>query len=106
MRLKQNATTAIVVRKAWATLKAIKLFLRNHSLDEIQSPDDSYLIFARVLDDTDEQGLWIELNTEAHEKNPAIELQALLIPWHAVEAVVIADNFIPAVEQARKLGFR
>jgi hypothetical protein len=50
--------------------------------------------------------LWIELNTSAHEKDPAVELQALLIPWHAVQAVVVADNLTSAMEQARKLGFR
>ena len=106
MRLKQNSTTAIVVRKSWANLQAIKLFLSVRPLDEIQSPDDSYVIFARVLDDTDERGLWIEINTAAHEKDPAVELQALLIPWHAVQAVVVADNLTSAIEQARKLGFR
>jgi hypothetical protein len=106
MRLKQNSTTAVVVGKSWANQQAIKLFLRDRPLDEIQSPDDSYVIFARALDDTDERGLWIELNTSAHEKDPAVELQALLIPWHAVQAVVVADNLTSAMEQARKLGFR
>ncbi|MFZ0480221.1 MAG: hypothetical protein WAL71_13845 [Terriglobales bacterium] len=105
MRLKQNSTSAIVVKKTWANQQAIKLFLRDRPLDEIQSPDDSYVIFARALDDTDERGLWIELNTSAHEKDPAVELQALLIPWHAVQAVVVAENFTPAMEEARKLGF-
>jgi len=111
MRLKLNATTAVVVKKSWANLSAIKLFLRDQSPDEIESSetlrscaplgrtnasvptllaeielpandrpemeltkmeraDESHTIFARVLDDTDERGLWIELNTNEHEKDP------------------------------------
>jgi hypothetical protein len=105
MRLKQNSTTAIVVRKSWANLQAIKLFLRDCPSCEIQSPDDSHLILARVLDDTDERGLWIELHTTRHEHDPAVDLDALMIPWHAVLGIVIARNFSAAEEAAQQLGF-
>ena len=103
MRLKMNGSTAVVVRKSWVNLQAIQLFLRNRPVDKIQSPDDSHTLFVRVLDDTDERGLWIELNTKEHENNHAVELQALMIPWHAVLAVVIANDFRPAMKEAQKL---
>ena len=136
MRLKQNSSTAIVVRKSWASLEAIQAFLRerprngNGNGNAIanaananvksalpagnghgnghgqsangQSGDDSHTIFARVLDDTDARGLWIELHTREHEQNAAVELQALMIPWHAVLAVVVANDFAPAIEEARE----
>lgn len=58
--------------------------------------DDGHTIFVRVLDDTDERGLWIELNTKEHERDRSVELQAMLIPWHAVLAVVVGDKFAGA----------
>lgn len=105
MRLKQNSTTAVVVRKSWANLQAVKLFLRNCPVCEIQSADDSHVIFARVLDDTDARGLWIELNTSRHAEDPRVELRSFLIPWPVVLAVVNAEDFTPAMEEARDLGF-
>jgi len=160
MRLKQNSWNAVVVRKSWANLRAIRAFLRDAAPQDVQdansdshSPrhgqtheahagrftdsgngrrkihsseternlhldrdshaddyatetaDDGHTILARVLDDTDERGLWIELNTKEHEKNPAVELQAMMIPWHAVLAVVAADDFGAAAEQVEKLRF-
>jgi nitrate reductase NapAB chaperone NapD len=63
MRLKQNSVTAVVVKKSWANLQAIKLFLRGCPSCEIQSADDGHLILSRVLDDTHERGMWIEPNT-------------------------------------------
>ncbi len=131
MRLKQNASTAVVVKKSWANLHAIRQFLKDRSPDggspahesvECDSPlspqkhwsethcpdearpDESHTILARVLDDTDERGLWIELNTKEHEKNPSVELQALLIPWHEVLAVVVGNDFTAALEKSRALG--
>ena len=73
-------------------------------LTKMERADDSHTIFARVLDDTDERGLWIELNTNGHEKDPAVELQALMIPWHAVLAVVIGNDFASVVEESHKVG--
>ncbi|MGA3196896.1 MAG: hypothetical protein ABSD39_18020 [Terriglobales bacterium] len=132
MRLKQNASTAVVVRRSWANLHAIRLFLRDRSPDitgwpahesvecdspvspkkdwsethrpEEALPDESHTILARVLDDTDERGLWIELKTKEHEKNPSVELQALLIPWHEVLAVVVGTDFTAALEKSRGIG--
>lgn len=152
MRLKQNSSTAIVVRKSWANLAGIQAFLHGpaHGLtaganavahasayasagsranrtsalragsgnghptaassgspdqSATQPADDSHTIFARVLDDTDERGLWIELNTEEHERNAAVELQALMIPWRMVLAVVVGNEFgaARAADEAEEL---
>jgi hypothetical protein len=103
MRLKQNSATAIAVKKSWANLQAIKLFLRDCPSCEIQSVDESHLIFARVLDDADPRGLWIELNTTKHETDPA-ELDALMVPWHAVLGVVVANDLAEAAAEAEKAG--
>ena len=104
MRLKQNSATAIVVKKSWVNLQAIKLFLRDCPSCEIQSPDDGHLIVARVLDDTDQRGLWIELNTTRHADDPSAELSALMIPWHAVLGVVTAKDIPHAAEEAKQAG--
>ena len=120
MRLKQNSCTAIVVRKSWANLEAIQAFLRGrprnsdgsgksalpsagngNGSQSAATGDDSCTIFARVLDDTDARGLWIELHTNEHERNPAVEFQALMIPWPAVLAIVVANDFTPAMKDAR-----
>ena len=104
MRLKQNSATAVVVKKSWATLPAIKFFLRDGPAREVQSADDGHLIFARVLDDTDQRGLWIELNTTQHEKDPSVSLDALMIPWHAVLGIVVASDLAEVTAEAQKLG--
>jgi hypothetical protein len=67
--------------------------------------DEGQTIFARVLDDTDERGLWIELNTKRHARDPKVELQALLIPWDSVLAVVVGEDLASAQREAEKLGF-
>jgi hypothetical protein len=105
MRLKQNSTNAVVVRRSWANLQGIKLFLRDCPVCEIEAADDSHVIFARALDDSDERGLWIELNTAQHARDAAVELKAMMIPWSAVLAVVCANEFAGSVKEARELGF-
>jgi len=92
MRLKQNSNTAVIVKKSWASLEAIRMFLQDSPAAE-QSPDDCHTIFARVLDDTDERGLWVELNTKKHREDAGAELQAMMIPWREVLAVVVGNDF-------------
>ena len=104
MRLKQNSTTAVVVKKSWADLQAVRQFLCNGASAEASPPDEGQTIFARVLDDTDERGLWIELNTKRHAKDPKVELQALMIPWESVLAVVVGDKLTCAQREAEELG--
>jgi len=101
MRLKQNSSNAVVVRKTWAHLQAIQLFLHDRAV-EMQSEDDSHTIFARVLDDTDERGLWIELNRAEHDRDPAVKLQAMMIPWHAVLAVVVGEELPHPAEKEQE----
>ena len=123
MRLKQNSSTAIVVKNSWANVRAVQVFLGErpdensgngrspharhaagdvHGRSGAESGDDGCTIFARVLDDTDERGLWIELNTREHEKDPAVEVQALMIPWPAVLAIVVGNNFADAAKEAEE----
>ena len=109
MRLKQNSTTAVVVKKSWADLRAIRQFLCDGAMcdgaaAEASPSDDGQTIFARVLDDTDERGLWIELNTKRHAENPEVQLQALMIPWQSVLAVVVGDELECAQREAEELG--
>jgi nitrate reductase NapAB chaperone NapD len=104
MRLKQNSATAIVVQKSWAGLQAIKLFLGDCPSCEIHSEDDGHLIVARVLDDTDPRGLWIELNTTKHANDPSAELNSLMIPWRAVLGIVTAKDLAHAAEEAKQAG--
>ena len=104
MRLKQNSMTAVVVKKSWADVQAIRQFLCNGTTAEASPPDDGQTIFARVLDDTDERGLWIELNTKRHAENPEVQLQALMIPWESVLAVVVGDELECAQREAEELG--
>lgn len=90
MRLKMNALSAVVVRKSWANLQAIQMFL--HDRPSAESVDDSYSLLARVLDDSDARGLWIELETEIDLPDASAERPALMIPWHEVLAVIVASN--------------
>lgn len=110
MRLKQNTMTAVVVRRSWANLEPIRTLLRerltdssfdhipDHSPDRAshgtpdENSDDSCTILARVVDDTHERGLWIELDTEKELKNATAERPVLMIPWREVLAVVVAQN--------------
>ena len=52
-------------------------------------PDESHMLIARVLDDADPRGLWIELNTSRHKEDADVPLWNLLIPWKEVLAVVV-----------------
>ncbi|MBZ5547045.1 MAG: hypothetical protein LAO22_03645 [Acidobacteriia bacterium] len=104
MQIKKNANVAVVVRKSWARLEGIKLFLRPP--DEVQGTDDSHVIFARVLDSNDDRGFWIELNTKRHQQDPSVERFALMIPWQELLAIVLAKDFSPALEkEAQAMGF-
>lgn len=38
------------------------------------------------------------------QQNPAVELDALLIPWHAVLEVVVGNDFATAIEETEKIG--
>ena len=103
MRLKVNSSTAVVVKSSWANSSAIRVFLRRNQ-EAAQPADGAHIVFARVLDDSDSRGLWIELNTREHADRPAVERYALMIPWHEVLALVVADDFTSTIREGQKFG--
>jgi hypothetical protein len=104
MKIKKNASVAVVVSRTWANLQGIKRFIREVPLNEVRGPDDSHAIFARVLDADDDRGFWIELDTERDRKDPA-EKQMIMIPWGEILAVVVAKKFSPAMRDM-PMGFQ
>ena len=108
MQIDKDASVALVVKRAWANLHGVKMFLRQHGnlQAEIRGVDESHIIFARVLDADDGRGVWIELTTDPQEPDARVEWFRLLVPWNQVLAIVVADQFSPAIRQeARKIGF-
>jgi hypothetical protein len=66
------------------------MFLRDRPSAE--TSDDSCTLLARVLDDSDPRGLWIELDTEKDLPDASAERPALMIPWHEVISVIVAKD--------------
>jgi hypothetical protein len=66
------------------------MFLRDRPSAE--TSDDSCTLLARVLDDSDPRGLWIELDTEKDLPDASAERPALMIPWHEVLSILVAKN--------------
>lgn len=91
--LPKNVTATIVISRPWANLAGVRWFLRRGATaDSIGSQNEvGHALIARILDGEDHHGLCVELNTEAHSKNPAIPKFTLLIPWLYVLAVVLID---------------
>lgn len=108
MNVDKGASAAIAIRRDWANLRAIRLFLRQHDNPEreIRGTDDGHLVFAKILDSEDPHGLWIELNTEKHREDSTVKRYSLLVPWSEVLAIVIGEEFSPTIrDEARKVGF-
>ena len=108
MTIDKGASAAIAIRRDWANLRAIRMFLRQNDNPEreIRGSDHSHLVFAKILDYDDPHGLWIELNTDRHREDSTVKRYSLLVPWSEVLAIVISEEFSPALrEEARKLGF-
>jgi hypothetical protein len=108
MQIDKDASIAVVVKRAWANLHGVKMFLRPHENPqaEIRGIDDSHILFATVLDSDDARGLWIELTANQQKQDSAAEPFRLLVPWSQVLTVVIAGEFSPAIRQeARKIEF-
>ena len=108
MQIDKDASIAVVVKRTWANLHGVKMFLRQTDTPQhdIRGVDDSHIIFAKVLDSEDSRGVWIELAKGRHTKDPGPEQFRLLIPWHEILTIVTAENFSPALRQeARKIGF-
>ncbi len=106
MDIKKGTSIAVIVRKSWANLYGVRVFIREGR--EIRdSHDDSHILFARLLDSGDACGLWIETNTGKHESDPSVRLLSLMIPWHEVVSIaVLRDDLYPELwAEAKKLGF-
>jgi hypothetical protein len=108
MQIAKDASIAVVVKRTWANLHGVKMFLRPHENPqaEIRGIDDSHILFATVLDSDDARGLWIELTANQQQQDSAGEPFSLLVPWSEILTVVIAKQFSPAIRQeARKIEF-
>jgi hypothetical protein len=108
MQIDKGASIAVVVRKTWANLHGVKMFLRQHPdpQAEIRGVDESHILFAKVLDSDDPRGVWIELAGDKQNADSAVGRVSLLVPWSQVLTLVVADQFSAAIRQeARKIGF-
>jgi hypothetical protein len=109
MHLAKGTSVALVVRREWANLSGVRIFLRRNESPpgrEIGGSDDSHIVFADVLDSDDPKGLWIELNTEKHKEDPSVERFPMLVPWIYILTVVLSDKLSPEIyETAKKIGF-
>jgi hypothetical protein len=108
MQIDKGASIAVVVRRTWANLHGIKMFLRQHDnpQTEIRGVDESHILFATVLDADDTRGVWIELTPDKQQPDSVTGPVSLLIPWSQVLTIVIADQFSASIRQeARKIGF-
>jgi hypothetical protein len=108
MHIEKGKSVAVVVNRQWANLRSVRVFLRQNQNpdEEIRGEDESHLVFAKLLDYTDSRGVWIELNSDKHEKDPNVRRQSLLVPWGEVLTIVLAEKFSPEVwGDAKKIGF-
>jgi hypothetical protein len=108
MQIDKDSSVAVVVKRTWANLHGVKMFLRPHENPqaEIRGVDDSHVLFATVLDSDDAKGLWIELTANPQKQDSAVERFRLLVPWSHVLTVIVAEQFSPAIRQeARKIEF-
>lgn len=83
MQIDKGASIAVVVRKPWANLHGVKMFLRQHPdpQAEIRGVDESHILFAKVLDPDDARGVWIELAGDKQNADSAVGRVSLLVPW-------------------------
>ena len=107
MRLDKDASIAVVVKRTWANLHGVKMFLRPEGPQtEIRGVDESHILFTTVLDSEDARGVWIELAANKPKQDSAVERFSLLIPWSEILTIVVAKQFSAAIRQeARKIGF-
>ncbi|MGA2148190.1 MAG: hypothetical protein ABSH49_24850 [Bryobacteraceae bacterium] len=108
MQLDKDACIAVVVKRTWANLHGVKMFLRQQESPqtEIRGVDESHIIFATVLDSDDARGVWIELAANEQKPDSAVERFSILVPWSQILTIVVAGQFSPAIRrEARKIGF-
>lgn len=107
MQLDKDASIAVVVKRTWANLHGVKMFLRPEGPQtEIRGVDESHILFATVLDSEDQRGVWIELAANKSKKGSTMERFTLLVPWSEILTIVVSKQFSAAIRQeARKIGF-
>ena len=107
MQIDKNASIAVIVKRTWANLHGVRMFLRQESPQtEIRGVDESHILFARVLDSEDARGVWIGLTADKQHPDAAVGQVSILVPWSEVLTIVVAEQFSAAIRQeARKIGF-
>jgi|HubBroStandDraft_5_1064220.scaffolds.fasta_scaffold260385_1 hypothetical protein len=102
--MKIEGSIVLVVERSWANLRGVRAIIREGR--EIKEGDDSHIIEAKVLDSEDTHGLWVELNTEKHKQDPAVQLYSVLIPWNVILMICVAEKQTPHFwKETRKAGF-
>ena len=108
MQIDKNASIAVIVRRTWANLHGVRMFLRPQESPQTESRgvDESHILFATVLDSDDARGVWIGLTADKQQPDSAAGRVSLLVPWTEVLTIVVAEQFSAAIRQeARKIGF-
>jgi hypothetical protein len=106
MQIDKDASVAVIVKRSWANLYGVRLFLNENSQAEMRGVDESHILFVKVLDAEDARGVWIETARRKQAEDSAAQPFRLLIPWSEVLSLVIGKEFSPAIRQeARKIGF-
>jgi hypothetical protein len=103
MKIDKGTSVAVVINRHWANLQGVRMFLRPEK--DIGGADESHVVFARMLDSEDRNGLWIELTK--NKEDSTVKSLSFLIPWSQILSVVVGeDDFSPDIrDQARKIGF-
>lgn len=106
MQIDKNSTVAVIVRRTWANLHSVRMFLLDTPAAEIRGVDDSHILFAKVLDAEDARGVWIEVPHAAPTDGSDAERFRMMIPWSEVLALVNGSEFSAAIRhEARRIGF-
>src|SRR5215472_11605067 len=106
MQIDEDSSVAVIVKRAWANLYGVRLFLHENPITEIRGVDESHVLFAKVLDAEDARGVWIEVARRKRAEDSTTEQFRIMIPWSEVLALVVGKEFSPAIRQeARKIGF-
>jgi|SRR5689334_3758191 len=97
MKIQTGATVAIILNQEWARLPGISQFLSNGDNSETSIGyrvhnvrDHSHTLYAKVLDDDDSRGLWVELHTERKDRTTI--RGAFLIPWNQLLGIAVTQH--------------
>ena len=106
MQIDKDSTVAVIVKRTWANLHGVRMFLHGNPLADIRGVDESHILFTKVLDADDARGVWIEIDRQKPTQDSAVEQFRILIPWSEVLALVVGKEFSSAIRQeARRIGF-